>query len=226
MSSLLSLPRLKTLLDRITSARAGYLDNLASYTTAKAAFLDATVSSRASSTEVTKSSVWTSTKAGYLNREINTSPGTQLSSATSTPHPDAEPSTSIDVNTDLQGRIFGSIAAPGSTWTSIASPAGPGAVSLMVLNINQVTGSSTGCDFRITIDGTLVYQSLPRDLDAGEQCYFVVFGAYEYDKTNSQCRIMGFEYIPFNTQVLIEGRNTTNSGSCFLEVYGAGRRFA
>jgi len=60
-SFLLGVPgKLKTLLDRLTATRAGYLDNL-----------DATVSSR------TSSSVWTGTKAGYLDAAVSS----RLSSA-------------------------------------------------------------------------------------------------------------------------------------------------
>jgi len=58
---LLGVPgKLKTLLDRLTATRAGYLDNL-----------DATISSR------TSASIWTGTKAGYLDAAISS----RLSSA-------------------------------------------------------------------------------------------------------------------------------------------------
>jgi len=58
---LLGVPgKLKTLLDRLTATRAGYLDRL-----------DATISSR------TSSAVWTGTKAGYLDASISS----RLSSA-------------------------------------------------------------------------------------------------------------------------------------------------
>lgn len=51
--------KLKTLLDRLTATRAGYLDRI-----------DATVSSRAPASTALDSSVWTGTKAGYLDAAV------------------------------------------------------------------------------------------------------------------------------------------------------------
>ena len=95
MSFLLGVPgRLKTLLDRLTSPRAGYLDNLSAYTTTRGAKLDnlnatitsradatyytstraakldsidATVSSRAPASTALSTSTWTSTRAAKLD---------------------------------------------------------------------------------------------------------------------------------------------------------------
>lgn len=65
MSFLLGVPgRLKTLIDRLTSTRAGYLDNLASYTPARGTKLDnldALITSRASGAD------YTPTRAGKLD---------------------------------------------------------------------------------------------------------------------------------------------------------------
>jgi hypothetical protein len=52
--------RIKILIDRLTATRAGNLDNL-----------NATVSSRAPSSTALSSSVWTGTKAGYLDAAIS-----------------------------------------------------------------------------------------------------------------------------------------------------------
>ena len=61
LEPLLGLPgRIKILMDRITSTRASNLDNL-----------NATVSSRAPASTALSSSVWTGTKAGYLNAAIS-----------------------------------------------------------------------------------------------------------------------------------------------------------
>lgn len=95
MSFLLGVPgRLKTLIDRLTSTRAGYLDNLSAYTTtrgtkldnldaavtsradathytstraAKLDSIDATVSSRAPASTALSTSTWTSARAAKLD---------------------------------------------------------------------------------------------------------------------------------------------------------------
>ena len=60
LEPLLGLPgRIKILIDRITSTRASNLDNL-----------NATVSSRAPASTALSSSVWTGTRAGYLDASI------------------------------------------------------------------------------------------------------------------------------------------------------------
>lgn len=57
LAPLMGIPgKLKTLLDRLTATRAGYLDNL-----------DATVSSRAPSSTALSTSNWTAARAGYLD---------------------------------------------------------------------------------------------------------------------------------------------------------------
>jgi len=223
--SILSLPRLKTILDRLSATRAAYLDNLQYFDSTVGGRIDTNVASRAPATSALSTSVWTSTKAGYINREINPSPGAAITAASPTPHPDAEPSTSIDATTDLATRVIGNLAAPGATWTSVASPAGPAMVSLLVLVVEQSTGSSTGCEFRVTIDGTTVYTSVTRDLAVGEQTYFVPIGEYQYDKTAGNARLLSFEEVTYNTQMLIEARNVSNTGVCTLYAYGAGRKF-
>ena len=61
LEPLLGLPgRIKILIDRITSTRASNLDNL-----------NATVSSRAPASTALSSSVWTGTKAGYVDTAIS-----------------------------------------------------------------------------------------------------------------------------------------------------------
>lgn len=61
LAPLLGLPgKVKTLLDRLTATRAGYLDNL-----------DAAVTTRAPSSTALSSATWTSARAGYLDK-INT----------------------------------------------------------------------------------------------------------------------------------------------------------
>ena len=61
LEPLLGLPgRIKILIDRITSTRASNLDNL-----------NATVSSRAPASTALSSSVWTGTRAGYLDASIS-----------------------------------------------------------------------------------------------------------------------------------------------------------
>lgn len=61
LAPLLGLPgKVKTLLDRLTATRAGYLDNL-----------DAAVTTRAPSATALSSATWTSARAGYLDK-INT----------------------------------------------------------------------------------------------------------------------------------------------------------
>ena len=61
LEPLLGLPgRIKILMDRITSTRASNLDNL-----------NATVSSRAPASTALSSSVWTGTKAGYVDTAIS-----------------------------------------------------------------------------------------------------------------------------------------------------------
>jgi len=61
LEPLLGLPgRIKILMDRITSTRASNLDNL-----------NATVSSRAPASTALSSSVWTGTRAGYLDASIS-----------------------------------------------------------------------------------------------------------------------------------------------------------
>ena len=61
LEPLLGLPgRIKILIDRITSTRASNLDNL-----------NATVSSRAPASTALSSSVWTGTRAGYVDASIS-----------------------------------------------------------------------------------------------------------------------------------------------------------
>lgn len=63
--ALLGLPgRVKTLLDRLTSTRAGYLDNL-----------DAAISTRAAASSALSTATWTSTKAGYLDAAVTSRMG-------------------------------------------------------------------------------------------------------------------------------------------------------
>lgn len=55
--------KIKTLLDRLTATRAGLLDNL-----------NATISSRAAASTALSNSIWTNTKAGYLDAPISSIP--------------------------------------------------------------------------------------------------------------------------------------------------------
>lgn len=57
LDALMGVPgKLKTLLDRLTATRAGYLDNL-----------DAAVTTRAAASTALSTATWTSTRAGYLD---------------------------------------------------------------------------------------------------------------------------------------------------------------
>lgn len=68
IGALMGLPgKMKTLIDRLTSARAGYLDNLSAGAVAQAA-------------TALSSATWTGTKAGYLDAAVSTRLSTAINS--------------------------------------------------------------------------------------------------------------------------------------------------
>ena len=128
LESLYGLPgKIKTLLDRLTAARAGYLDSInpagTDWNSTRAGYvdrLDAAVSTRAPASTALSNATWTDARAGYQDRLDTTvssraPASTALSNATWT---DARATKQDNLDTTVSSRAPSSTALSTATWTA------------------------------------------------------------------------------------------------------------
>lgn len=139
------------------------------WTTAKAAFLDVAVSSRAPSNTALDKNVWTDTKAGYLDAAISSISG----GGGGAPVPGAngliigKPNWTGNIE-DVAGNRGAHVTGNVSTynvWTTLTDVTGSGVINALWI-YQQAGGNPTALDvdFRVTIDGNVVWASTTGDL--------------------------------------------------------------
>lgn len=215
IEALFSLPTdVETLLDRLTSTRAGYLDNLASVT----------LSSRASSTEVAKAASWTSALATKLNTNvdvtlssidtkidaINTVPtvvtGNNVST-TSAVWADMASSTQLPLPFAQRG------TSSAAGWATLydSGTATEGYCDLIFFVVRNSAGGSREFDWRVSYDGSYVYNPAAFDMSGGTYWFFMMSGHGGFYLSDSGVPI---SYAPgmknfFTDRLLIESYGET-----------------
>lgn len=213
MSGILNSGKIQTLLTR--------------WTAAKAAFLDAAITSRASQTSVdTVDTVVDSIKAtvdSNLDVAVSTvgaKPPTALAGLRTT---NATIRTGISVNAlQFPGTLATASASTYNAWTEIVGVASDSGV-IQLLSIWQDTGgnaSSLTCGWRLSIDGTVVASS---DNDFWQDSAEDGDGVEIIGATNDTSNII-LEAIPFSSSFSLEVRKNTNSAgsialSCAYKYY-------
>jgi len=192
MSGILNSGKLSTLISRLTSTRASNLDNL-----------DSAVS------DCTQSSVWTNTKAGYLDAAVSSvggeSPPTSIVSNTSAVNVNLNFVTeSSEIGCVLESVTSGSTA---NTYKVMKSVSGSGVISFLSIccDSGAFGSSSPGpvLQARLKIDGNVVWTSDAETLDGNYGWIPVGLGAGASTVT--------YDSVPFSTSFSLEFRNTTDT---------------
>lgn len=229
--SILSVPRLKELLDRLTSARAGYLDNLSAYTTAKAAYLDAAITSRASSTEVAKASIWSSSLAANLNRPVHPKTTTLYWSG-SFLNPHIKETVSVLPGAGLSSHEGYSqfVTAQGANDIVMEKTA-RGRLSHLIVGATAGTASSTITgDIRWDngqAEAGFTDTDFETTLSAGQTAYWNVIGFYDYNTTTGQINALCYEPIDFISDCRLRLQtNSSDWAAVTFFAYWKGQEFA
>ena len=183
---------------------------LARLTAARAAFLDAAISSRAAATTALTNATWSDARAGKLDNL-----DAAISSVGSAP----------PITSGLKGRYTSAQSAPATALTAAASAAGTyiapssnvssstfdlwttllnvtsssGVITWITLNVNTNT-ANLDTQARLSIDGNVVYTSDANAWAGGDDADILpLVGGYAH------------EAIPFSTSFLLEFKITENS---------------
>lgn len=176
--------KLKTLLDRLTAARAGYLDRL-----------DATISSRAAASTALSNATWTNTRAGKLDL-IKQSP------VDSPPAADGLSGAVLSYTSPPDYRVVGGAQFTTGSTTLVTALSVTGAG---VLNFLTVTGGSDiGAQVVITIDGVVALNTTFSGA-AAQSTTMVIVGAF------MQSYSIALDQVPFRSSLLVQVRATGSS---------------
>lgn len=191
--------KLKTLLDRLTSARATKLDNL-----------DAAISTTAPAATALSTATWTSALATYLGTAARRKPVTAIKNyfTENAGQAACQQVTNLGGGTQEKGvsayRI-NSGALTANTLATMLTRTGAGVVRFLALNVNDTTPRTIR--LKVTIDGTSVYDVTSGTITTLRSGIFAV-GAV-YDGTTGV--VLG--NLEYDTSLLIEACSSlTESG--------------
>jgi len=195
MSGILNSGKLSTLISRLTSTRASNLDNL-----------DSAVS------DCTQASVWTPTKAGYLDAAISSvggeAPPTTIASSTASYTLGSgvvllanAPRIGLQNETVVSGSTQ-------NTYKVMKTVSGSGIISLLgIAKDGSATPSPTATmQARLKIDGNVVWTS-DEEAVGGYEGWCPI--GHVYDVTD----LLAFESVPFSTSFALELRNTLDTST-------------
>jgi hypothetical protein len=198
------------LLNKITQLRADY-------TTAKAAFLDVSIASRAAAATALTDATWTDTRAGLIDNLDaaistigNAPPITSGLKGRLTLESGRQSGIALDTGVGSDGiEAATQAAATYNAWVSLKAETGAGIIS--ILNVYQeANASNLNADFRLSIDGNIVITSASNfwnatgDDDAG--CNLIGWIGGDVPR---------FEAIPFTTSFDLEIRKSENTAGTF-----------
>ena len=200
--------KLKTLLDRLTSTRAANLDNL-----------DATVSTRAPSSTALSSSVWTGTKAGYLDQSLS-STETAISNKIDGLHLEKSTNGILGWNYysanyyNLTPYIKSAQNSTATSWTDVLNISGQFTLNFLMLHIRHHTFNTNTTYFRITIDGTQVLNSSKGSVV--RNWYYPIVGAILPDSASTDILSLTFGGpLIVKSNLKIETYHTNGGGYCY-----------
>lgn len=199
MSGILNTGKLAKLLSRLTAVRAALLDNL-----------DSAVSS------CTQSSVWTATKAGYLDQAISSiQAGLPVPTSLSTP----------TTNDSLSGESWGcgftqvDNGAVQSTYSTLISDTGEGVLQFIKVSCIETGGSATDdMQAKLVLNGVTVWESASDVL--AEDYGWIVVGAEEDDEASAGSTGVALEALRYTSGFSLQVKNNSSTSQyAFRIVY-------
>jgi len=194
MSGILNSGKLSTLISRLTSTRASNLDNL-----------DSAVS------DCTQSSVWTPTKAGYLDAAISSVGGEAPPTTIASPTASYELGIGIVATTGApRNGLQHETVANGSTQNTykvMKTVSGSGIIAFIGISRDGSTPSPIPTmQARLKIDGNVVWTSDESAVAAYE-------GWSPIGHARGSTDVLVYESVPFSTSFALELRNTADTST-------------
>lgn len=222
MSGILNSGKIKTLLDRLTAARAAYLDaaissrapsstalSTATWTGTKAGYLDQAVSDCAPASTALDNTTWTDARAGYLDGIPRPPTTSGLKGISDTVGP-------INSSSNRWFGIADDATASTSTydsWTTLLSESSASGVLQLMAIYQAANASNLDAQFRLSIDGNVVYTSAAALWSASSQNNdgVCVIGAASFDSADTSLQVAAMDAIPFTDSFTLEFKKTENS---------------
>jgi hypothetical protein len=195
-----------TILSRVTAAVAVASTALsnATWTNAKAAFLDAAISSRAAASTALSSATWTGTKAGYLDAAVSDA-GLKVPSEILVPplYYSASPPGSIPSVSKTQS-ITGN-------WLDFISITGSSGVLSFINALCVANTGSENIQVRLVIDGVVVFSETVFTSSSDEDSSVTLVGGLSIglSPTGGTAGFLAFEQMIFKTSLSFSVKQTT-----------------